>query len=92
MKKISRDLVALTLILIVALSRDSLAASDQAVSFVNNLRDWIIFSIGPGIVAIGLAMGAMAFFKSEQEGIKKAITVIAGGGIMALATFISDLI
>ena len=71
---------------------NAIFAADDAKTFMSKMVDWIILSIGPGIVAVGFVMAGIAFFKSEQEGIKKAITVIIGGAFMGLAVWLSELV
>ena len=94
MKKIlNKDSVLLAMILLVGLTTDIFAqGNNKATSFMDSLVTFLIYSIGPGVIAVSFVIAGLSFIKSEQEGMRKAFQAFVAGAFITLSTWISDVI
>ena len=72
--------------------QSQLFAADKVASFFQQANDWVISSVGPGIITFGLIFSAFSGMNGRPESVMRGVYVSVGGLLITAAPFISSLI
>ena len=67
-----------------------LFATDQVGNFFQQANNWIISSIGPGVITFGLIYAAFSGMSGRPDSVMKGVYVSVGGLLITAAPFISS--
>ena len=91
--KLWRVLVAIGFLLIQARLCYAEAGSEADLqSFLQQIGDFMIRSIGPGVCVIGVAIAGVSMALGDEQGMRRGALAAGGGALIMLSRAILDLI
>ena len=72
--------------------QSQLFAADKVLNFFQKANNWVISSVGPGVITFGLIFAAFSGMNGRPESVMRGVYVSVGGLLITAAPFISSLI